>query len=49
MSRERQASQLVTAKDLLDAIYDPVEDKERDSVSFGFILGQYERLTGDRP
>jgi hypothetical protein len=37
-----------TAHDLLDAIYDPEEDSENDSVRFGYVVEQYERLKGAR-
>lgn len=37
-----------SATDLLDAIYDPADDGENDSVRFGFVVGQYERLRGKR-
>lgn len=37
-----------SARDLLDAIYDPEEDRENDSVRFGYVVEQYERLSGGR-
>ena len=37
-----------SARDLLDAIYDPEEDDENDSVRVGFIVGQFERLRAAR-
>jgi len=33
-----------TAAQLLEAIYDPEEDGENDSVRFGLVVQQYERL-----
>ena len=36
-----------SARDLLDAIYDPEEDSESDSVRIGFVVEQYERLRGE--
>lgn len=40
----RRAAREVSAMQLIDAIYDPDEDDANDSVRYGYVLEQFERL-----